>query len=62
MIEILKCYETVKIYETVNRDDIQKLELDYKLIPKELSGLRDKLPPVLMVRSSLLNKIPNVDK
>lgn len=59
MLEILKCYETVKIYETVNRDDIQKLSLVNKLIPKQLLELKSQLPSVLMVRSSILNRIPN---
>lgn len=59
MVEILRSYETMKIYEMVDRDDILKLVLVDKFIPQQFQQLKDKFPAVLLVRSSLLNKIPN---
>lgn len=53
--EVLQCYETKHIYQTLDSNDIHGLELNKKLVPQHLRSMLSKFPERLCVRTSLLH-------
>ncbi|HEX7318067.1 MAG TPA: NACHT domain-containing protein [Pyrinomonadaceae bacterium] len=58
MVKVLNCYETDRLYQTHDQDNIQRLSLTKRLVPEDLLPMLDVFPDTLFVRSSLLSSRP----